>query len=82
MFGYRSTGFPTSSQMDTLLKFAQSFEQHNYPDINLEEGNSHKMASIRAGSLRKREATTTAVFASEEPPETTTEVDMPKMQTR
>jgi hypothetical protein len=46
-------GFPTSSQMDTLLEFAQSFEQHNYPDINLEEGNSHNMASIRAGSSRK-----------------------------
>ncbi|KAJ7809630.1 hypothetical protein B0H14DRAFT_2865577, partial [Mycena olivaceomarginata] len=61
-------GFPTSSQMDTLLEFAQSFEQHNYPDINLEEGNSHNMASIRAGSSRKREATATAVFASEEPP--------------
>ncbi|KAJ7339246.1 hypothetical protein DFH08DRAFT_812637 [Mycena albidolilacea] len=61
-------GFPTSSQMDTLLEFAQSFEQHNYPDINLEEGYSHNMASIRAGSSRKREATTTAVFASEEPP--------------
>ncbi|KAJ7880599.1 hypothetical protein B0H14DRAFT_2706990 [Mycena olivaceomarginata] len=46
-------GFPTSSQMDILLEFVQSFEQHNYPDINLEEGNK---------------ATTTAVFASEEPP--------------
>jgi hypothetical protein len=26
-------GFPTSSQMDILLEFVQSFEQHNYPDI-------------------------------------------------
>jgi hypothetical protein len=46
-------GFPTSSQMDILLEFVQSFEQHNYPDINLEEGNSHNMASIRAGSSQK-----------------------------
>ncbi|KAJ7807232.1 hypothetical protein B0H14DRAFT_2873889 [Mycena olivaceomarginata] len=61
-------GFLTSSPMDTLLEFAQNFEQHNSPDINLEEGNSHNTASIRAGSSQKREATKTAVFASEEPP--------------